>query len=138
MPPSKVVELFGDNLTTKEIDQIYESVGTTNESGMEDLVFDFGTSEEERYNHNRDTNSTVKVLHTVFTSLRKIGFLTSLDEEGNEVPRSKPLDDWYLDYVHQYLEEKDASRLLHDNCHDFSNYETSDEEYSVIGFEGDL
>ena len=62
----------------------------------------------------------------------------TLDEEGNEVPRIKPLDDWYLDYVHQYLEEEDANRLLHDNCHDFSNYETSHEECSVIGFEGDL
>ena len=58
----------------------------------------------------------------------------TLDEEGNEVPRIKPLDDWYLDYVHQYLEEEDANRLLHDNCHDFSNYETLHEEYSVIGF----
>lgn len=85
MSPSKVIELFGDNLTTAEIDEIYESVGTTNESGMEDLDFRFGTTEEEQYNHNRDTNSTVRVLHTVFTSLRKIGFLTSLDEEGNEV-----------------------------------------------------
>ena len=36
----------------------------------------------------------------------------TLDEEGNEVPRIKPLDDWYLDYVHQYLEEEDANLSL--------------------------
>jgi hypothetical protein len=63
----------------------------------------------------------------------------TLDDEGNEVPRLTPSDDWFLDYyLDEYLEEQDADRLLNDNCHDFSNYETTDEEYSIVGFEGDL
>ena len=60
----------------------------------------------------------------------------TLNEDGDEVPRTAPLDDWYLDYVCEYLQEQDADSLLNDNCHDHSNYETLNEEYSLVGFGG--
>lgn len=62
----------------------------------------------------------------------------TLNEDGNEVPRTAPLNDWYLDYVPEFLQEQDADSLLNDNCHDHADYETVNEECSLVGFEGDL
>lgn len=62
----------------------------------------------------------------------------TLNEDGNEVPRTARLDNWYLDYVPEFLQEQDADSLLNDNCHDHADYETVNEEYSLVGFEGDL
>lgn len=74
MTPSKVISLFGNELKESEIDEIYEKYGTYTEQ-----EFEWSYSEEK---FEEDLN-TVKVLHCVWKSLRKIKFLTYNDEEGN-------------------------------------------------------
>lgn len=70
MTPVDVVAEFGDELTKAEREQIFELYEPNN-----------------NLYHTRDTNDDydyVSVLHVVFKSLRKVGFLTFLDDQGSE------------------------------------------------------
>lgn len=78
MTPSEVVANFGSEMTTEEIDKVYELVHNPN-SMTSDADFRF---ELDRY----DDNFTIRVLHATWKSLKKIGFLTYKDEEGNVAP----------------------------------------------------
>lgn len=75
MTPSEVITYFNDELTNKEIDDIYENHHHYAEKYVHDTMFSFN-------GHDEEDGQTVKVLHCVFKSLRKVGFLTYEDEEG--------------------------------------------------------
>lgn len=79
MHPSEVVKYFGDQLTPTEIDKVYENADQYGDDVYSQDLFNFNDNEDPEYNHN-----TNRVLHAVWKSLRKIGFLTYLDQEGNE------------------------------------------------------
>ena len=81
MTPSETVSYFSDSLKQKEIDDIYNSFQSQNSTIGDSRMFDFSDNSSE--SNNSDDN-TIRVLHVVFKSLRKIGFLTYLDEEGGE------------------------------------------------------
>lgn len=76
MTPSEVVSTFGSELTDKEIDKIY-SYHSNRSSEIEDVNFRFNSDIE-------DNAFTLRVLHTTWKALKKIGFLTYLDERGAE------------------------------------------------------
>lgn len=67
MIPSDVVKYLGDELTQDQITQVYSSRINT---------------DHDLFSHNDVYNSNVTVLHCVWKSLRKIGFLSYLDETG--------------------------------------------------------
>ena len=77
MTPSQVVGYLGDELTNKQIDQIYTDYSQYNQTRATNSEFNFGVYVEEE-------NNTVRVLHCVWKSLRKLKFLTFLDENGDE------------------------------------------------------
>lgn len=79
MIPSEIIKYFGDELKQDEIDRIYESWSGHRTDVNEDDFFTIN----ERYN-DYDNNATIPVLHGVWKSLRKIGFLTYLDENDEE------------------------------------------------------
>ena len=79
MIPSEIVKYFGDELTDSQIDTIYESwSGGRKGYGEEDF---FAIDEDE---NDYDDNKTIPVVHCVWKSLRKLGFLTYLDENDQE------------------------------------------------------
>jgi len=78
MHPSEIMKYFGDQLTGKQIDQIYENADRFADDIIREDFFNFSTYEDPEYDHN-----TNRVLHAVWKSLRKIGFLTYQDEGGN-------------------------------------------------------
>lgn len=65
MTPSQAISLFGSELTEDEIDRIYEY--NTNPSNIQTGDFTFSDRHQQAY--------TVKVLHTTWKSLQKVGFL---------------------------------------------------------------
>lgn len=71
MTPSEVVAQFGSELTDQEIDRIYNY--DNNPSNIADADFTFSTDRT-------DEPFTLRVIHTTFKSLRKIGFLTYLSK----------------------------------------------------------
>ena len=73
MHPSQVVQMF--DLTEKEIDQIWRNYRESNAQRVQEQMFSF-----EEYKSEEDTN-TVRVVHSVFKGLRKIGWLDYIDEE---------------------------------------------------------
>lgn len=79
MTPSEIIKHFRDELSNEDIDLIYNSwtgrLGSTNYN--EDDLFAF----DER-SQDYDDTSTIKVIHCVWKSLRKMGFLTYVDENG--------------------------------------------------------
>lgn len=85
MTPSEIVRNFGSELKNSEIDEIY-NWGKDSSSSIMDADFSFNpNNENEAY--------TIRVLHTVWKSLRKWGFLTYLDAEGQE--QMKMVDENY-------------------------------------------
>lgn len=78
MTPSEVIKYFGEELTQKEIDKVYEEYNYYAEQGIYDNLFSF--EDDARDND----NGTVRVLHCVWKSLRKLKFLNYLDEQGKE------------------------------------------------------
>ena len=82
MSPAKIVGLFGDYLSDEDIDQIYDEINTREAQRMEGLSFSSLTGQEEEYNRESTRSDTIEVLHTVFTSLRKIGVVSRLNEDG--------------------------------------------------------
>jgi hypothetical protein len=86
MTPSEVVAHFGDEMSGKEIDDLYSNYSHHRESKLRDSLFSFD-------NYDDDDNSTVRVLHCVWKSLRKIGFLQYLDED--KMPQEMIVDEHY-------------------------------------------
>lgn len=75
MSPSKVVSMFNDELTNTNIDDIYSAYGNGS-SPLNDEFWDFDNTS------NDDTDDTIRVVHAVWKGLRKIGFLTYTDVDG--------------------------------------------------------
>lgn len=86
MTPSQIIRYFGDQLKDKELDLIYEKYGKfgTGKESDEDIFYiidklnDSGDIEEIKDNNN------INVIHTVWKSLRKLGFLTYINEETGQ------------------------------------------------------
>jgi hypothetical protein len=78
MRPSQIVALFNDELNQTEIDELYEQYHTYQTSFVADNLFAFEEFRDDENAH------TIPVLHTVWRSLTKYGFLTYLDDEGVE------------------------------------------------------
>lgn len=81
MTPSEVIKFFGDELTDAQIDKIYSRNNTTGSERIEHwLENDSPFLDNDMY----DVNDVVsiRVLHCVWKSLRKIGFLQYMDEAG--------------------------------------------------------
>jgi len=95
MSPSDVVKFFGDELTNKDIDDIYANYSGHNLRSVEERMFSRPDSNFD-FSDKRD-DDTVRVLHCVWKSLRKIGFLLYIDEEGNE-QETIVFEDYRLDY----------------------------------------
>lgn len=68
--PSKVISVFGKELTKAQIDRIYESLANSNDYTSVENFF------------SEDYGRTVSVLHSTWKALRKIGFLEYRDETG--------------------------------------------------------
>lgn len=77
MTPSEVVSHFGDQLSNKDIDDLYSDYAYYAEQKVTDSLFTFK-------DYIPDEGNTIKVLHCVWKSLRKLKFLTYLDEQGQE------------------------------------------------------
>lgn len=80
MSPSQILKYFSDELTQDQVDMIYSSYEART-SGSNDDLFARLESEQEYEGNN------FKVVHTVWKSLRKIGFLEYFDEETEEVEK---------------------------------------------------
>lgn len=80
MTPSEIIQYFGDDLTGAEMDQVYASYISDNSS---DDLFDLADRDSDEDGEYRDY-SNVRVVHTLWKSLRKLAFLTYLDEGGKE------------------------------------------------------
>lgn len=77
LSPSQIIAFFGSDLTDKEIDEIYELNAGKEEMKIDDNYLFFGGEVKNIRN--------VRVFHATWKSLKKIGFLTYNDEEGNEL-----------------------------------------------------
>ena len=77
MTPSEVIKYFGEDLKQKEIDKIYSDYAYYTEQRISEDLFSFR-------DYISDDSNTVRVLHCVWKSLRKLKFLTYLDEQGQE------------------------------------------------------
>lgn len=75
--PSEIVKYFGDQLTDTEIDEIYEHANDRVTSIYAEDLFSNSEDNGPEFDHN-----TNRVLHTVWKSLRKLGFLTYKDEDN--------------------------------------------------------
>ena len=74
LSPAQVVSYFGDELTNAEIDKVY-SIYTQSANHIADSSFNFNVNKE-------DEGWTVRVVHATWKALRKIGFLTFTDLNG--------------------------------------------------------
>lgn len=75
MTPSEIVRHFGSQMTPEQIDRVYEF--QNNWASPTHIDFSFAMDRN-------DNASTVIALHTVWKSLRKVGFLTYMDRMGKE------------------------------------------------------
>jgi hypothetical protein len=78
MTPSEVIARFNDELNQTEIDKVYSDFANYTQSRLRDSIFSFNDSDDE------EDYATVRVLHCTWKSLRKIGFLTFVNEQGEE------------------------------------------------------
>ena len=87
MPPSEVVKTF--KLTNTEIDNIYSKHEYYSRKELENRLFTFknGTYADE--------DGTIKVIHVQWKSLRKVGWLTYLDE-NDEIKTKFLVDEEYV------------------------------------------
>ena len=74
LTPSQIINIFGDELKQSQIDDIYSAYGK-GVSSAGDQFWNFNEADT-------DSDDTIKVLHCVWKGLRKIGFLTYIDPEG--------------------------------------------------------
>lgn len=80
MSPTEIIQYFGDELTPTEMDKIYSSyIG----DGIEEDLFDIAEREVNNESEYREY-SNLRVVHTLWKSLRKLAFLTYLDKNGKE------------------------------------------------------
>lgn len=79
MTPSEIMQYFGDELKNADIDKIYSTYVMNN---SEDDLFDIA-ERSENVGEYRDY-SNIRVVHTLWKSLRKLAFLTYLDDAGKE------------------------------------------------------
>lgn len=87
MAPEEVVKMFPE-LTTAQIDEIFDNYEYYAQRGYEEHVFDFSKSDSDEYEGNY-----VRVLHATWKGLRKIGFLTYMDE--NDTHQMDFVDETY-------------------------------------------
>lgn len=80
MSPSTVVKYFGKELSKKQIDDLYNGKATSINDKVERWLEDNSDTGSTFYLQNE--GNTVRVLHCVWKSLRKIGFLSYIDEDG--------------------------------------------------------
>ena len=80
MTPSEIMQYFGDDLEVADIDKIYSNYIMNN---SEDDLFDIADKNEDLDGEYRDY-SNIRVVHTLWKSLRKLAFLTYLDDNGKE------------------------------------------------------
>jgi len=80
MTPSEVVRYFGDELSEEEIDKLYSNSDKSFDNHRnlqrwleDDYANDF-------FDYSNENPNTIRVLHCVWKSLRKIGFLSYIDE----------------------------------------------------------
>jgi hypothetical protein len=88
MTPSQIVTLAGDELTDKEVDDVF-----TNEKGgaqVYDAEWNFTENE-------RNSTNTVSVYHCTWKDLFRIGFLTYLDLETGEENMTVVSEDYKVD-----------------------------------------
>lgn len=74
MTPSQVIQFFGNQLTAGEQKRIYQNYNKTSHEQLYDWLDD-----DTNY-FDADTHNSVRVLHCVWKSLRKIGFLSYIDD----------------------------------------------------------
>lgn len=86
MSPSSIVAAFSSELDNDEIDRIYSS-NIRAGAPLMDADWSFTPYDNTDYN-------TIRVSHKVFKSLKKIGFLTFRDEDGET--QSKMVDENYI------------------------------------------
>lgn len=77
MTPSEIIASFGSELKNPEIDKIFNYVNNPS-SAISDMDFSFNSSSSSNEPY------TIRVLHTTWKSLRRIGFLTYIDLQGQE------------------------------------------------------
>ena len=81
LPPSVVVQLFNEELNDEQIDKIYQSSNSESFDRFDGIVnTEDGVFSQNKYNVYN--SNFCKVYHVVWKSLRKIGFLTYLDPNG--------------------------------------------------------
>jgi hypothetical protein len=90
MTPSEIIKYFNDDLTPDNIDEIYSSWAGGGKTDSGDF---FAT--DERYN-DYDDKSTISVSHCVWKSLRRLGFLSFKDENG-EIQETVVGEEYKLD-----------------------------------------
>lgn len=78
MTPSEAVNFFPE-LSTSDIDSLYNDYSNYFSKGLDQRVHDY--SKSEHYLDERESN-TIRVIHGVWKSLREIKVLTYQDEEG--------------------------------------------------------
>lgn len=79
MSPSTVVKYFGKELSKKNIDDLYNGKATSVNDRVERWLDDNDTGSTF---YLQDEGNTVRVLHCVWKALRRIGFLSYMDEDG--------------------------------------------------------
>jgi len=90
--PSEIVKFFGNDLTTKQIDDLYSrNSQATYEVKNEDVYFDWDNS-----NLINSSEGTIRVYHVVWKSLMKIGFLTYVDEQTGVIGETVVPDGYKL------------------------------------------
>ena len=80
MTPSEIMQYFGEELSTSDIDKIYSQYIMNN---SEDDLFDIAEKNESLDGEYRDY-SNIRVVHTLWKALRKLAFLTYLDENNKK------------------------------------------------------
>lgn len=89
MSPTKIVSLFSEDLKDSDIDKIYEAWAEGNYFSEDDLFAEAARSGKAE----QMLNSGLPVVHCVWKALRKIGFLTYVDDYGNTL--TKMVDEGY-------------------------------------------
>lgn len=80
MSPSQIIKYFGDELTQTDIDKIYSSwAGNRNGFTGDDLFV------RDEILNDYDDNSSISVIHCVWKSLRKMGFLSYKDKKTGAI-----------------------------------------------------
>ena len=90
MTPSEIMQYFGDELSNADMDKIYSSYIMNN---SEDDLFDVAEKNESLDGEYRDY-SNIRVVHTLWKSLRKLAFLT-YREEGDTEDQMMIVDEKY-------------------------------------------